>query len=106
MSDNWIYLSAASSDGTSVSLLEAMAAGMICIVTDYPSNLEWIENSVNGFIFPSGNYKALGSLIEKVSSLSLDEKNRISRAAKAAILLRGDWKENRKTFNAAVQAML
>jgi len=106
MSDNWIYISAASSDGTSVSLLEAMAAGMICIVTDFPSNQEWIENSINGFTFPNGDHKALSLLIEKVSSLTLDEKIKISRAAKEVIARRGDWKENRKIFTSVVQTML
>ena len=55
MSHNWLYISAASSDGSSVSLLEAMAAGMICIVSDFPSNLEWVKNHVDGFTFKNGD---------------------------------------------------
>jgi len=105
MSDNWIYISAASSDGTSVSLLEAMAAGMICITTDFPSNLEWIEDSKSGFTFSNGNSEALASLIELISSLSLDEKMKISRTAKRTILTRGDWRHSQKVFIAATMAM-
>ena len=105
MSDNWIYISAASSDGTSVSLLEAMAAGMICITTDFPSNLEWIEDSKSGFTFSNGNSEALASLIELISSLSLDEKIKISRTAKSTIPTRGDWRHSQKVFIAATMAM-
>jgi len=98
MSNNWLYISAASSDGTSISLLEAMAAGMICITTDFPSNLEWIEHSISGFIFPDGDSEALAEWIGLVSSLSLEEKIKVGRAAKEIISKRGDWENNRKAF--------
>ena len=102
MSDNWIYISAASSDGTSISLLEAMAAGMICITTDYPSNNEWIEHSISGFLFPNGDSEALASLIEHISSLRKEEKTEIRRKAQEIIRKRGDWKNNQQNFISAV----
>lgn len=105
MSENWIYISAASSDGTSVSLLEAMAAGMICITTDFPSNHEWIEHSISGFMFPNGDSEALASLIEMISCLSTEEKLKIGRTAKDIVLRRGDWRNNQKSVIAAVVAM-
>lgn len=45
-----IFVSPSLFDGTSISLLEAMACGLPVIVTDYPSNLEWIQNNYNGLI--------------------------------------------------------
>ena len=102
MATSWLYISAASSDGTSISLLEAMAAGMICITTDFPSNREWIEHSINGFTFPNGDSKALASLIELISSLSLEEKLEISRTAKDTVQNRGNWRNNQKTFISSV----
>ena len=43
------YISCAQSDGTSVSLLEAMATGLPLIVTDIPSNREWVvEGRMDG----------------------------------------------------------
>ncbi|MBM4340283.1 MAG: glycosyltransferase family 4 protein [Deltaproteobacteria bacterium] len=47
-----IYVSTSLYDGTSVSLLEAMGAGVFPIVTDIPANREWIEDGKNGFLFP------------------------------------------------------
>lgn len=54
-----IYISSSLSDSTSVSLLEAMALGLVPIVTDIPGNREWIENKKNGFLFPVSDPHAL-----------------------------------------------
>ena len=45
-----VYVSTSLSDGTSVSLLEAMAAGVLPVVTDIPANREWIREGENGFL--------------------------------------------------------
>ena len=39
-----IYVSIPNTDGTSISLLEALAYGCIPIVSDLPANREWIED--------------------------------------------------------------
>ena len=49
-----VYVSAARSDTTSVSLLEAMACGLFPVVTDIPANREWITDGVNGRLVPPG----------------------------------------------------
>ena len=54
-----VYVSASLSDGTSVSLIEAMACGKPCIVTDLEANLEWIKNRENGLTFPKKDYYTL-----------------------------------------------
>lgn len=56
------YVSIPSSDGTSVSLLEAISASCIPIVSDLPSNREWIEDSINGVIETSGENPLLTAL--------------------------------------------
>ena len=47
-----IYISLTRSDGASVTLLEAMASGLLPIVSDIPANREWIDDGVNGFLVP------------------------------------------------------
>jgi glycosyltransferase involved in cell wall biosynthesis len=47
-----IYVSTSTSDGTSVSLLEAMASGAFPIVTNIGSNQRWISDGENGFLVP------------------------------------------------------
>ncbi len=44
------YISIPESDATSISLLEAMAAGCVPILSDLPANREWVEDGVNGLI--------------------------------------------------------
>jgi glycosyltransferase involved in cell wall biosynthesis len=94
-SDNDIYISAARSDGISVSLLEAMAAGMLCIVTDFPSNLEIIQSGVNGFTFTNGDFQSLSKAIQQVASLSPMERKEIGLAARKFVVERANWNTNR-----------
>ena len=58
-----LYISTSLSDSTSVSLLEAMASGLLPVVTDIPGNREWLQNGKNGFLFPPGNYQALADKV-------------------------------------------
>jgi glycosyltransferase involved in cell wall biosynthesis len=61
--DSDIYVSTSLSDSTSVSLLEAMAFGLVPIVTDIPGNQEWIVDNKNGFLFPISDHQALAKQI-------------------------------------------
>jgi glycosyltransferase involved in cell wall biosynthesis len=44
------FISIPKSDGTSISLLEAMAYGCIPVLSDIPANREWVEDGKNGII--------------------------------------------------------
>jgi glycosyltransferase involved in cell wall biosynthesis len=46
-----IYVSLPLSDGTSVSLLEAMSANCIPVVSDLEVSREWITNQINGIVY-------------------------------------------------------
>ena len=58
-----IYVSTSPYDGTSVSLLEALATGVFPVVTDIPSNREWISDGDNGFLVPKENENLLARKI-------------------------------------------
>jgi len=45
-----VYISLPDSDGTSISLLEAMSAGCVPVLPDIPVSYEWIKNGENGII--------------------------------------------------------
>ena len=64
-----IYVSIPNSDGTAISLLEAMAYGCIPVVSDLPANKEWIKAQQNGLIY-SGNLSA-----DFENALQLDAQN-------------------------------
>ena len=48
-----IYTSVSRSDGTSISLLEALSCGLFPVLSDIPANREWIDRKVgNGMLVP------------------------------------------------------
>jgi len=49
-----LFVSVPESDGTSVSLLEAMAAGCLPVLADLPANREWVRDGENGLIVEEG----------------------------------------------------
>lgn len=57
-----LYVSSSHSDGTSLSLLEAMACGLPVLVSDLPSNREWVQDRVNGRLAPPGQPDALAAV--------------------------------------------
>ena len=58
-----LYVSSSLSDGTSLSLLEAMACGLPVVVTDVPANLEWVVNGENGLVVPRRSINELAMAI-------------------------------------------
>ncbi len=58
-----IYVTTSLSDGSSLSLLEAMACGLPVVVSDAPANFEWVEDGVNGYIVPRGDSPHLAPTI-------------------------------------------
>lgn len=59
-----VYLSASLSDSTSVSLLEAMAAGALPVVSDIAGNREWVTEGEGARLFPCGDAAALSRALE------------------------------------------
>jgi glycosyltransferase involved in cell wall biosynthesis len=97
LSESEIYISASISDGSSVSLLEAMTAGRICLCRDFPSNREWINNRANGFLFSSP--EELAEILFILSGLTYEEKLTISKAARETVQARADWRTMGLEFN-------
>ncbi len=91
-----IYISTSISDGTSVSLLEALSAGRICICRDFPSNREWIKHGITGFLFTDLNN--LVDILIDLSTMDFDSKQRISKAARDYVRVKADWKVSEPKF--------
>lgn len=88
-----IYVSASHSDGTSISLLEAMACGCPVIVSDIPGNREWITAGEQGWLFPDGDVTALAQVMEQ-AILDPHQLRRMGAAARLRVEQRANWREN------------
>jgi glycosyltransferase involved in cell wall biosynthesis len=86
------YISCAKGDGTSISLLEAMATGLPVVVTDIPSNREWVAPGVNGWL--AGDATAFADSMLRVAALSVDERAAISDMNRNIVGERADWDRN------------
>ncbi|HEY8165012.1 MAG TPA: glycosyltransferase family 4 protein [Gemmatimonadaceae bacterium] len=63
-----VYVSSALSDGTSVSLLEAMASGLPVVVTNSFGNLEWVTPGINGALAEPGDVESLANAMSSMIS--------------------------------------
>ena len=70
-----VYVSAIVQDGVSMSLLEAMACGLLPVVPDTEPNRLWIQDGINGLLFRPGDHCSLvQKLREALSNSSLRKK--------------------------------
>ena len=88
-----LYISASHVDGSSVSLMEALACGLPCIVSDIPANKEWVTDGVNGWVFPDGDGDELANTILKAIE-NRGQLPEISHNARKTAEERADWMEN------------
>ena len=99
-----LYVSAVPSDGTSASLLEAMAAGVVPIVTDNESNRHWIADGEGGRLVPAFDERAYAEAI--VRGWEAPEWRRQVRTAnRAAVEARASWTRNMAFFAEAYRAV-
>lgn len=88
-----IYASPSAIDGTSLSLLEAMAAGLYPVVSDIPANRFWIRQNEGGKLVSGSNPNVWADAI-------LDALDNAVKREKAAVINRekvrehADWKSN------------
>jgi glycosyltransferase involved in cell wall biosynthesis len=88
-----LYASASLSDGSSISLLEALACGLPAVVSDIPSNREWIIEGENGWRFTPGE---IGDLLRalRLAASSQEARRRISHQNRMLAEKEANWDVN------------
>jgi len=97
-----VYISPSHVDGSSVSLMEALASGLPCLVSDIPGNREWVTENENGWLFSDGDADALATKILQVFD-QRESLPTIGRAARAVAEERADWAKNSEKLMQAYQ---
>lgn len=100
-----LYASAAPCDGSSISLLQAMACGLPVVVPRNEGNREWVTDGENGWLFPVRNSEKLA---EKLILAMRDDAARVV-AGRANVTIgreRADWRRNFAKLSEAYECLL
>jgi L-malate glycosyltransferase len=85
-----VFITTSISDGTPVSILEAMASALPCIATNVGGIPEWIEHTETGLLIQP---KSPENVAEAILSLAADPslRSRLGSAAREVIVKNGQW---------------
>lgn len=86
-----IFITTSVSDGTPVSLLEAMSSGLPCIATSVGGIPEWIVNNETGLLVPPGSPEKIAHAILSLAR-DPDLRKRLGAAAREEVVKKGQWK--------------
>lgn len=88
-----VHVSTSHVDGTSISLLQAMASGRPSIAVDNASNREWIERGATGWLFRGGDARDLADRLSEIVD-TRDTLRELGRGARDRVEQDGDWSIN------------
>lgn len=87
-----LYVSASLSDGSSVSLMEAMGSGLPVLVSDIPGNREWVTDE-NGWLFGVNDVTAIAEgMVQAVDAR--EELAAMGMASRKMAEAKANWEEN------------
>jgi glycosyltransferase involved in cell wall biosynthesis len=96
-----VYISCAHSDGTSISLLEALAVGLPVVVTDISSNREWVTPGVNGWLGTDNDPASFAAALLTAAHLTEADRMALHRRNRTLAEERADWSHNVEKLLAA-----
>ncbi len=89
-----LYISTSHSDGTSISMLEALASGTPVLLSDIPGNKEWITNPGEvGWLYQDGDVESLAEGIHQ-AIINRHHLKAMGLAARKLVEGRGNWDIN------------
>lgn len=94
-----LYVSTSTVDGSSISLLEAMASGAVPVVTDIAGNRQWVPSDI-GLLFPVGDHRALAGALTELTG-DAPRRRRMAESAQRLVKERADWKDGTKKLRSA-----
>ena len=84
------YITASEVDGTSVTLLQAMACHVPVVASANAGNVDWVDDGVTGFLFPIADIGALDDAINR----ALDPDHDVTVSARRLVEESADWQRN------------
>jgi len=99
-----VYVSTSLSDGTSISLLEAMACGAFPVVTNIEANRPWIKNGESGFLVPIKNPETLAQKI--VEALENEKLRKSAKSKNWEVIQKHPWQKNMEIFEEKMRELV
>jgi len=99
-----VYVSIPSSDGTSVTLLEAMAAGAYPVVSDLLSNGEWIDKGGGGLVRVGAPRELAAAIVRGLADP--DRRESAARRNLDVVRSRGLWEQNMQRVEDAYRRLM
>jgi glycosyltransferase involved in cell wall biosynthesis len=97
MEDSDVFVLPSRSEACPLALLEAMAAGCVCIATDVGDVREILEAAGCGIVVPSESSSALAAAIEQVAEIGMAERQRMGKLAQEVIAARYSLQKQAET---------
>lgn len=94
------YVTASEVDGTSVTLLQAMACQVPVVASANAGNVDWIDDGLTGFLFPTADIDALDTAIE----YGLVAKDSVVRQARSRVEKCANWESNVKGLSGLLRS--
>lgn len=92
-----VYVTASEIDGSSVSLLQAMACGTPVVASNTLGNSEWVTRGATGLLFQVTNSADLATSLDNILNDSRpDSINQLVSGARAMVEQCADWAQNTK----------
>jgi L-malate glycosyltransferase len=100
-----VFVNTSRSDGTSISLLEAMICGLPAIVNSAYGNLEWITHNLNGWTVDCANVPALAGVMRYACHHS-SQWEAMGEHSMSVVSERANWDSNYPLINQAYDAAI
>ena len=89
-----VYVSASEVDGTSVTLLQAMACRTPVLASDTAGNQSWVQSGVTGHLFRTGDPQDLAEHLTRVALMDRESTEAMTEQAYALVRHKADWQAN------------
>lgn len=93
-------------DGTSVTVLEAMSLGVPVVCSQTAGSAEWIMNGITGWTYPVGSVDGLASSISNLIGLNRSHIDSICENAKHLVSVRAGWNNSSKILTKKIDHFL
>lgn len=89
-----VYVSASEVDGTSVTMLQAMACGAPVVLSNTAGNRAWVEPGTTGSLFNTADPADLAKQLQHLLSTDADQRDAMTKRARALVFQQADWNKN------------